>query len=86
MNGFFLATWIGCQILDGTTTHIGLNRGGREVNPFMKSNAITLKIGVNLANGFVWYKARSNQRKIISLANAMSGCIAGSWNLHQLNK
>lgn len=86
MNTLLLTAWIACQSFDGISTKIALNNSGmREGNPLGKK-IYSLKIGVNIG-AIIWYKKLPKEnRKIIPIIFASTGCAAGIWNTKQAMK
>jgi hypothetical protein len=78
-----LIAWLGCQSLDLGTTLVALHQDRyMEGNPLLRGKrGISIKIGVNVA--LFAYKD-SRRSYTVPTVMAVSGCLAGGWNLHQL--
>jgi len=88
MHGFILGAWFACQALDTGSTLAALQRPNvTEANPVMRgSRALPLRVGINLGVLLAYHRASKPQRALLGSALAVSGCVAGSWNLAQLRR
>lgn len=85
-----LGLWGGCQASDFATTHVALHSGHfYEGNAVMRGpHLYAFKASINVGV-FIWKQKApkaSHADVILPVAMAISGCAAGTWNLHQLSK
>lgn len=75
------------QLLDGSTTCIGLNKGYTEVNPFFKScKSVVLSKAIITPLVIITFKKESKKKKIFLGIVTMATYSAVTWNIYQLRK
>jgi hypothetical protein len=83
MNTILLTAWIACQALDVGSTALALKTGR-----FVEGNSLmagkrgyVIKVSANVA-----MFTQRKRSKLIPIVMSASGCLAGSLNIHTMNK